>query len=441
MLRIGIPHWSAQESAYIIRTLFDLAGITQAYELNLHDSAETLFDFGGKMVSFPQVFFQNDISPEHWYTIERIPEKVTQLHTPWSRIPVTIIYGTASEEISRDRLDVGLDIVASAFFMLTRWEESIKPDRDVHGRFPGEASLAVKSGFIQRPVVNEYAFYLRKCLEWLGLEPAPLPKGMVTMSFDIDQVYKFKGFRNILGSLRRNWMNPENFFLELREYLHGYDPYDKVDFILACLEKTDHKAIFFFKAENHHSRYDKSDYLPSEPKIKAWLTQMESAGHLIGLHPSYASFESESMVLKEKAMLEQQLSQALTLHRKHFLRIAIPESYRELRNVGFEEDHSLMYTHFPGYRNGSCSRVEFFDTKERKTTGLWLVSLMSMMFEDKQGSLPQIESEMLGLASICLEYGGNACLLWHNSDLDTPEKMVAFERLISGLQHLNHSIS
>ena len=65
------------------------------------------------------------------------------------------------------------DMIAAAFFMLSRWEETVVPIRDEHDRFPGTASVAYKQGFLDRPVVDEYALILR---EWLkALDPTECP--------------------------------------------------------------------------------------------------------------------------------------------------------------------------------------------------------------------------------------------------------------------------
>ena len=50
-----------------------------------------------------------------------------------------------------------IDIIASSFFMLTRYEEVVKNEKDQFGRFPASASVACKEGFLDRPIVNEYA--------------------------------------------------------------------------------------------------------------------------------------------------------------------------------------------------------------------------------------------------------------------------------------------
>src|SRR5262249_52731948 len=74
---------------------------------------------------------------------------------------VPIIYGASGSDgrwIARSpgKILISADILGSSFFMLSRMEEAIKCDRDVHGRFPSTASLAYQEMFLHRPIVNEY---------------------------------------------------------------------------------------------------------------------------------------------------------------------------------------------------------------------------------------------------------------------------------------------
>ena len=73
-----------------------------------------------------------------------------------------------SEPLVRDDglpLLYGDDLFGGAFFLLTRYEEAVCPQRDEHDRFPAGASIAEREGFLERPLVNEYAERLWRLLE------------------------------------------------------------------------------------------------------------------------------------------------------------------------------------------------------------------------------------------------------------------------------------
>jgi len=59
--------------------------------------------------------------------------------------------------------------------LLTRLEEAVSNEHDAHGRFPASAALAVRSGFSQRPLADEYVEVLWWALRklWPSLERRP----------------------------------------------------------------------------------------------------------------------------------------------------------------------------------------------------------------------------------------------------------------------------
>ena len=52
--------------------------------------------------------------------------------------------------------DIPIDVFGSAFWMLARVEELAKGALDNHGRFPASRSLAMREGFLDRPIIDEY---------------------------------------------------------------------------------------------------------------------------------------------------------------------------------------------------------------------------------------------------------------------------------------------
>ena len=74
---------------------------------------------------------------------------------------IPIIYGDDPSKgslfkMKQNQIYLGLDVFGSAFFMLTRYEEIVKTERDEHGRFLSENSIAYQEGFLDRPIIDEY---------------------------------------------------------------------------------------------------------------------------------------------------------------------------------------------------------------------------------------------------------------------------------------------
>ena len=114
---------------------------------------------------------------------------------------IPLLFGSPKIEWVNDVLVVYADIVASAYFLLTRYEEIRKRNiRDEHGRFPGKQSLPYKSGFLHRPIVDEYGKLLRKWLREArvskAIDPQPEIK-KIWLTHDVDAPYYCRTLRNL----------------------------------------------------------------------------------------------------------------------------------------------------------------------------------------------------------------------------------------------------
>src|ERR1700722_9630352 len=83
-----------------------------------------------------------------------------------------VLYGGPTLVLGEQSIELGIDVFGGAFLMLTRLEEALPGLRDPHDRFPAAESLAVRHGFLDRPIVNEYAEVVWWALRrlWPGLE-------------------------------------------------------------------------------------------------------------------------------------------------------------------------------------------------------------------------------------------------------------------------------
>ncbi|NMC28205.1 MAG: hypothetical protein GYA42_08690, partial [Syntrophomonadaceae bacterium] len=173
MLVVRVPDSYINERTYIVQTLMGYL-----WNLDVEILAENRRDvliedpstYDNKKLHISDILFQ---FPENqWLKAESLPQpplKRWNVDIELRGIPLIdyqlpVIYGIESMLESghssylvedENCLFLGLDIFGSAFFMLTRYEEYVKPDRDMHGRFPAAASLAFQEVFLDRPIINE----------------------------------------------------------------------------------------------------------------------------------------------------------------------------------------------------------------------------------------------------------------------------------------------
>ena len=152
---------------YIFYLLFSTYGINfqimSTANLNLDDfnPEETLvISYGNKFLNIgvgKQIhIYSSDFFGNNYLKPESMPK------SPLSRfndLPIIYegngeFYGWVKE--SDNLIETNIDIIASSFFMVSRYEEVVINSRDQYDRFPASASLAYKEGFLNRPIVNEY---------------------------------------------------------------------------------------------------------------------------------------------------------------------------------------------------------------------------------------------------------------------------------------------
>ena len=149
------------------------------YEIVYEERDNLALEVEGNYFFIDDSFFQMDESI--WLKEESLPKQPLQkIELPddikdaavEKNLPV--IYGRQGikDIFSEDGKTCFLDIFGSAFFMLTRYEEVVKDDKDEYDRFPAKASLAYQEGFLERPIINEY---LEILWQWLKRSIPQIP--------------------------------------------------------------------------------------------------------------------------------------------------------------------------------------------------------------------------------------------------------------------------
>jgi hypothetical protein len=334
-----------------------------------------------------------------------------------------------------ERLDNGsvifyADIIAATFFMLSRWEETVNDSRDEHGRFPAEASVAYQQGFLERPIVDEYALILRAWLKALYPDWQPAArKFSLKLSHDIDHVQRFPDWKQGLRTLGGDVLKRRD-LSRVGQSLRGtlarlgtpaLDPHIQGIRILASISRQhglSNDAFYFMAADP--TPFD-SGYDPHTPFVKKCIDDLERQGFEVGFHPSYETFLAPDRLADEKARLDTLLNHPVSGGRQHYLRFQVPETWRHWEQVGLNYDATLGYARHAGFRCGTCHPFQPFDLKEQRVLQIEERPLIAMdkTFQNYQGLTPeQTVDSILKLAQRCKQVGGEFSLLWHNGSKD-----------------------
>jgi len=322
------------------------------------------------------------------------------------------------------------DIVAAALFMLTRWEETVVLDRDEHERFPGTASVAYKQGFLDRPIVDEYAMILR---EWLRMAvPSWRPRAptfSVELSHDVDWTTRFPSWYSALrafgGDLlkrrdpRRAWRTAAEAITQAiapdrAQYFAGIHSLARIS-----REFGMGNDVFYFMCADQGPLAN--DYDLASPRMRRLVEQLRQQGFEIGFHPGYQTLNDPQRMAEEKARFEDALGLTNYGGRQHYLRFCVPNTWRDLEGLGLAYDSTMTYADQEGFRCGTCYPFRPFDIDQDREMDLLECPLIVMdsTLCNYRGFTPgQTEARVLQLASRCRRVGGTFTLLWHASSVD-----------------------
>ena len=364
------------------------------------------------------------------------------LHRELPNLPNPLIEAHCDDQI------IHYDIPGLTYWMLARVEEIGRTDLDEHERFPASSSHALKHGYLDRPVVDEWLHLLGQVIQrqWPGLE-LKQHEFQICVSHDVDQpsLYAFKPWKTIMRMMAGHILkrgDPKAFLtapyvkLVTRNHLIDNDPYNTFDWLMDVAESHGLKSAFYFICGRTHPSKD-ADYEIEHPVMRNLLARIHSRGHEIGLHPSYNTFK-DSATLKREAdrlkhvLAEEGIEQEELGGRMHYLRWQQPNTMHAWVDAGMRYDSTLGYADHAGFRCGTCHEYPAFDAEQQKQLNLVIRPLIAMecsVIDDCYmglGFRHEAKEEFLKLKVRCKQVGGCFGLLWHNSDLQRRDLELMF---------------
>ena len=228
------------------------------------------------------------------------------------------------------------DVFGMAFWLMGRIEEyGREVPKDNLARFSASDSFAFKKGFLLRPIVDEWVFWLRA--EFLKKFPSfslAQSNYRFEISHDVDVPFQFlnQSFlrlaRKMAGdlvnrrSLRMCFSRPKQFFLT-KTCGAQFDPYFNFDYLMQAAESKGLTATYYFIADNYKKSIN-GDYDILQPQIASLMQEIRARGHKIGLHPSYDTYLSGEKIGHELMRLQNAFSAANLNDKKVGSRATLP---------------------------------------------------------------------------------------------------------------------
>lgn len=374
-----------------------------------------------KVVILPSDFFKSDI----YGTTQSMPS------LPLQEIEgIPLLFGTPQIETLNSTIICHADIIASTYFLISRYEEYINPNsnRDIHGRYIGKNSIPALANFIHRPIVEEYGELLRKLLQQTNVSLLPIPQQInrIYLTHDVDSITNYRRLRGFLGGIYRSiFKRSESISTILKSLINiNNDPAYTFPWILNQDNQLPTATqIYFIKSTRRTVGLDRPVYNLQGRNFRHLVKEIESQSPkaIFGLHSSYQSGTTPDLIHDEQRLLQYAIPQQnIHFARHHYLRSLQPTDMESLIDAHITDDFTMGYADIAGFRLGTCRTVQFINPATRLLRPLALHPLTIMdcsLNEPHYMNLNynQALSYSQTLINQTQKHNGDLCLLWHNT--------------------------
>ncbi|MEI6062405.1 MAG: polysaccharide deacetylase family protein [Bacteroidota bacterium] len=316
------------------------------------------------------------------------------------------------------------DLFAAAFYLVSRYEEYLPHIRDSHNRFLASGSDAFQNGYLNKPLVNTWSIIIKSLLQkrfpYLKFS-CPVYTFLPTIDVDAAYAYKNKGLTRAAGSILKTIQKRD--YDGMRHRLRVFfrlerDPFDTFELQMKLQQKYGYRPIYFILLADYGTN-DKN--IPYNNRYFQSLIRYLADYAEIGIHPSYASSLQPSLMVMETARLSKILKLEVEYSRQHFLKLVLPETYRNLINNDISHDYSMGYAEVTGFRASICTPFPFYDLDQDLPTNLMIhpFAVMDGTLNDYLKLTPQQAIDRIKeLITEVKKVGGTFIPLWHNSTLN-----------------------
>lgn len=410
-----------------------------------------------------RVGYTDDVSEFHRYSVVIIPsgffrEDVYATERTIPSLPLSdiqsipLLFGTPHTEWVGDTLVTHADIIASTFFLVTRYEECVNQRRDVHQRFSAQHSFLKQAGLLLRPLVDEYACVLRGWLRETGMAVKEESNAFsaIYLTHDVDCLDYYHSLRGTLGGIKRVLLKEtDERWLDIRRSWSNIelDPAYEFPWMAqqnALLPKA--RVVYFMKAVGRYHRYDRPLYDLQSQKLRRFYRFCQESGAEMGLHCSYLSGERPALLYEEKQRLEQALHIRITQTRYHYLRSCSYRDMQVLNDMGVKHDFTMAFADEVGFRLGTTRPVRWINPETMQLTSLVLHPLTLMectLMESRYMSLSYTQALHVAcqLINQVYKHAGELVLLFHNTSFAGPlaeDYRALYTHLLQYVQELLH---
>lgn len=280
-----------------------------------------------------------------WRTVQRLPASVFFLRDDNDEIPV--FYGKPEVFRHEGVLHCAADIFGMCFFMLSRFEETLLLERDKFKRVPARAQFAVRQGLAKTPLVDLWAGWLARLLQSVGI------------------VTRMRGA----------------FALHMTHDLDFFEQDDSLLWLAKAGQAAGHAGVLNIMGLRTHAC--DGDFPLDAPvrRVSVLRALVRDFGYELGFHPGMDSWINKLVWRAQLDSLQpvvEKTGQPLVQGRQHYLRYAVPFTWRLWEENGMQMDTGMGYPELPGFRCGTGRAFRVFDVLARRPLKLMERPLLIM---------------------------------------------------------------
>ncbi len=419
---IFCPKNHQEEKKYILTTLFqDLLGIPVQISFAEKDNYE--FIIGDKKIIFADAFFSKFREPLSYLNVGNIPDTLIIEKTLGVNIP--LIWGTNKCIIGDKEICIGNDVLATAFFFLTQWEEyvlKVWQGLGVREKVNEKLLFIVRNGLQKKCLVNDILEFLKVLLKMCGIEQFQTYHFNVMLTHDVDRCY-LSSYEELCGNIYQMLKTGESEKAQkiLGDYLsyqqQGINPFNSFNELMTISEQNGFKNHFYFKpcvAGDEgitYSIYD--DFV-----VKA-INNILSRGHYIGLHASENTSLSYNALEKEYDRLLEVSKNEIAGGRTHGL-IYSYDIFENMERLGLKYDSGIGFQYYNGFRSSVCYPYSMFDIERRKKLTMKQYPFMVMDSVSVRNNMnaEKFFEDTIAIINMVKKYNGVFVMNWHSNMFD-----------------------
>jgi len=342
------------------------------------------------------------------------------------------------------------DLIKSAFYLLSGYQETQPFKGDHLRRFTYHDSIQKELEIAQRPLVNEYfEIIITAIKKFCSIHKIEIKEHKpwadktfgLFLTHDVDRVDKWtlmeiktRTKMVIRSGFLKHWAY---WFEAVKNNRSSENPYWNFEWMKDLERKYAFNSTWFFLPQGH--RQIDAYYSFEESRIKELASYLTGCGDEIALHGTYNSRENPEVMADNLIDVQKLSSKNISKSRQHWLSFKYPQTLHILEDLQIKYDSSWGFAEHCGWRNSYCCPFHPYDLENDRMMNVQELPLNAMdvtFFQYMGLSLEEAFEAVKDMLETCKKYNGLFVFLWHNShfnETQIPGITLLYERILKSI--------